>query len=527
METKKHISDTYSLCPICKKKIPAEIYEKDNKIFIEKECNEHGKFNYLYFEDAKIYEKFKKFSCEGKGIYNPNTINEECPFSCGLCNKHKTHTLLLNIVLTNRCDFRCYYCFFYANELRGVYEPSLEQIREMLRIAKKEKPVPPNAVQLTGGNPEMRDDLIEIIKICKEEGYEHIQLNTQGTYRLWRDENFVKELRNAGLSTLYLSFDGVSKEKNPKNHYEVPYILENCRKANLGVVLVPTIINNVNDDELGKIINFALNNIDIVRGVNIQPISFVGKMSAKELEKQRITIPEIIKKIEEQTNHKIKAENFYPIPVVSPITEFVESLTNKPQYLFSTHFACGAATYIFLDNNNVVPIPEFLDVENFLKFIKDASDKIRKGNKIFTIANLILNLRKFIDSKKQPKDLNFSNLLYNFLIFHNYNTLGEIHKKLLLIGIMHFMDPYNYDVERVNRCGIHYATPDGRIIPFCTYNVLPEVYRDKIMEKYSIKIEEWEKKNNKKISDEIYKRDVKFFENSEIYKKGYNLKNFF
>jgi len=420
-------------------------------------------------------------------------------------------------------------CFYFAKEGGNVYEPSLKQIREMLRVGREEKPVPPTAIQLTGGNPELRPDLIEIIKICKEEGYDHVQLNTQGTYRLYKDLKFAKEVKKAGVNTIYLSFDGVSKKTNPKNHWEVPYIFNNLRKANLGCVLVPTVIRGINDLELGSIVNFALNNLDIVRGVNFQPVSLVGRMPRDEREKQRITIPGVIKNLEEQTKGIISKEDFYPVPVVRPITRFVEAITGRPQYSLSCHFACGAATYLFLDGDKVIPITRFVDVEGFLEYLDKKAEEIEnKKNKYIVALKILFNLKKFIDKKKEPKNLNFYKLLFNALVKHNYKSLGEIHHRSLFIGMMHFQDLYNYDVERVERCVIHYLMPNKKIIPFCTFNVLPEFYRDKVQEEFSIKTEEWEKKNKRKLKDDIYHRDIKKLESGKIYKKTYfNLKNFF
>ena len=520
---KKLPKKTSSLCPTCMEKIPAVISEKGGKVIIEKTCKIHGKFSEVYFADPKMYERFRKYGYTAKGTINPNTKTvKNCPFDCGLCKNHKSSTLLANLVLTNRCDLRCWYCFYYAKEGEQVYEPSLDKIQEMLDVARNQKPVPPVAIQLTGGNPELRPDLLEIVKMCKKAGFFHIQLNTQGTHRLQHDLAFMKKLYKEGVSTIYLSFDGTSEKTNPKNHWEIPYILDNARKAKIGIVLVPTIINGVNDSEIGNIVNFALNNLDVVRAVNFQPVSLVGRMPKNKRDEQRITIPEVAQILEEQSSGAISKKDFYPIPCVKPLTRFVTAFAGEQQSSFSSHFACGAGTYVFLCGKRIIPITSFIDVEGFFNYLDELSEQLEKGSKKEIIAvKALLNLKKFINKKKEPKGLNIYKLIYDSIIKHDYETLGKFHDRTLFIGMMHFMDLYNYDVERVERCCIHYLMPDKRIIPFCTFNVMPGLYRDAVQKNFSIPSKEWEKKNKRKLSDDIYKRDILKLKGGKAYTKTY------
>jgi hypothetical protein len=412
--------------------------------------------------------------------------------------------------VTNRCDLNCWYCFFFAEKAGYVYEPTLEQIRLMARAFRNERPVPCNAIQLTGGEPTIREDLLDIIRVCREEGIEHVQLNTDGI-RLSTDPTLAERVRKAGVNTLYMSYDGTTLETNPKNHREVGAALENCKRAGLGVVLVPAVFRSVNDSEVGNIIRFALRNLDPIRGVNFQPASIVGRVPERERERFRITIPDVLMKIEEEFPGEISCDDFYPIPSCMPFSNFVEALTREREYELSTHFACGMATYLFFEDGKIIPMPRFVDVDGLFEYLDEKTADLRSGSNKYSVSlKLLYNLfTKFIDKSRAPKGLSASRLLFNALVRHDYNSLGALHHNSLFIGMMHFQDLYNWDIERVKRCTIHYATPDERIVPFCTFNVIPEWYRDKVQKEYGIPISEWEKKTGRKITDDLHRRIAK------------------
>lgn len=504
------IKETSSICPECNAVLPATIFEKGGKVWIKKECKEHGRVEELYWGSYESYVKARRFGVEGKGIENPYVQKEDvlCPADCGLCKEHVTHTALANIVLTNRCDLTCWYCFFFAEKAGYVYEPTLEQIREMARTLRNERPVPGNAVQLTGGEPALREDLVEIIRIIKEEGVDHVQLNTDGI-RLATDATLARRVREAGCNTVYLSFDGVTPRTNPKNYWEIPAVLENCRRAGLGIVFVPTILKTINDHEAGNIIKFAAKNIDIIRSVNFQPVSLTGRLTRAERDRLRITIPDLIERIEEQTGGEISRDDFYPVPCVIPVSNFVEALTGRPQYELSIHFCCGAATYLFKEGEKLTPITRFVDVEGLFEYLREKAEEIKKGKSRYWVGVKVLSkLGSFVDKSKQPKGLNLTKVIFNALLRHNYEALGEFHYKSLFIGMMHFMDKYNHDLDRLKRCDIHYLVPNGMIIPFCAFNVIPEWYRDKIQTEYGMPIEEWEKRAGRKLRDDFYHRKI-------------------
>lgn len=520
-----------SLCPgCCEAKdwknmlIPTTLYSNKGKVWMIKNCPKHGMTKELYWSDYDMYKRSERFQDPGIELgttqIGKKASEISCPHDCGLCSEHETHTNLANVVLTNRCDLSCWYCFFYCKKGQPVYEPSLGQLREMFHVLRSQKPVPCNAVQLTGGEPMMRDDIIDIIKIAKDEGFDHIQLNTNGV-RLSQQPELAKKIAELGSHVLYMSFDGVTPKTNPKNYWEVPKALQNCKDAGIGVVLVPTVINTVNDHEVGEILRFGVENIDVIRGINYQPVSFVGQMPDRLRRQQRITIPGVIKRLESQTEGMVSRDDFYPIPVAKTVSDFMEILRGRRIYRLSEHFACGMATYVFRDGKNMVPLPRFFDVEGFFEYLKQTGQELDGKSfmalrKPVVYAKLLSNMKKFLDQEKKPKDLKFVSSLASAFTGGNYKGLGVMHHDALFVGMMHFQDPYNWDIDRIHKCGIHYAVPDGRLIPFCTFNVIPGLYRDKIQEEFSVPSAKWEKQTGKSLEDDKHKRNLTEQEKKEV-----------
>jgi len=463
------IKVTKSLCPECMKVLDAEIYEEGGQVFIGKTCPEHGRFDDIYWSDYEQYKRAEKYECIGTGMENPRTgISKGCPYDCGICPEHKSHTVLAIIDVTNRCNLRCPICFANADTAGYLYEPTQEQIQGMLTNLSKNLPVPPNALQFSGGEPTMRDDLPELIEMAINTGFDHVEVNTNGI-RIAKDPAFLKKIVDAGVSTLYLQFDGMTPG---------PYIaargldlfdtkmktLENCRAAGLdSVVLVPTLVKGVNDDQVGDIIRFAAKNSDVIRGVNFQPVSMAGRIDKRKLKEMRITIPDFMKLAEAQTGGQIRANDFYPIPVVVPVSKAVGALKGKRYQAFTNHQECGMATMILPQGDKLVPITKLANVDKFM----DSMEKVYRDSSAGSTLKAKMHLA---GAARHVKFNLMRTLISSVLLKGDYSSLGDFMKRVVLIGCMHFMDPYNFDLERVKRCTIHYAFPDGKIIPFCTMN---------------------------------------------------------
>ncbi|WP_409199690.1 tetraether lipid synthase Tes [Methanobrevibacter sp. DSM 116169] len=496
------IKNTKSLCPVCFKTLDAEVYEADGKIRIKKECNEHGQFDNTYWSDSNLYHKMDKYTPTITHVENPEIHQKgNCPNLCGLCEDHETSTVLGLIDVTNRCNLKCPICFANAAVSKKVYEPSFEEIRTMLQNLRNLEPNPCPAIQYAGGEPTVRKDIVELVGLAKEEGFTHIQIATNGL-KLASDEELPGKLKDAGLNTVYLSFDGVTEEPyiKSRNKNLLPQKLkaiENCRKAELGIVLVPTLVKGINDQQIGDIIKFAFENRDIVYGVNFQPVSFSGRTPGDQVEEQRITIPDFVNLVQDQTYEHVKVEDFYPPPAVEAFSKFLGALSGeKPSVLLNCHEHCGIATYVFIDEKEEgmdewIPITRFIDVDKFLDLLDQYTDRLEDGGfaiKKRVYASAIKDILKVVHTTKAPGSLDISQILLNIFKNQSYEALGEFHKNAMLISCMHFMDPFNFDEDRVKKCVIHYAVPDGRIIPFCTLN---SIYRERIEDEFSIPLEEY------------------------------------
>ncbi len=484
---------TKSLCPECLNVIDASIIEEKGKIMLEKTCNKHGFFRDVYWSSAVQFERMNHYMHDGKGATNPNvSSNGDCPASCGLCASHKTTTLLANIDVTNRCNQNCPVCFANASVSGYLYEPSLDRIRTMLQVLRDERPVPCPAVQFSGGEPTVRTDITRIIKMARDFKIGQVQMATNGI-KLAESLKFCKDLKAAGLNTVYLQFDGVTEEpyRITRGYNALPLKLkaiENCKAANLeSVFLVPTLAKGVNDGQVGDIIRFASSNRGAVEGINFQPISFAGRVNKKERMEKRVTIPDLFRLVEEQTDGAITAEDFYPVPFVVPVSRFITALGGVPHAEFTVHPHCGAGTYVIVEEGRVTPLTRFVDVEGLVEHINELGQERYRWtgktlSKIKRMMRLISILPKHIDMGKTPKSVDVKKLILNVITKGTREAIREFNRHMLFVGAMHFMDLYNMDLERIKRCGIHYATPDGRIIPFCTYNT---IYRTEVERKFA------------------------------------------
>jgi 7,8-dihydro-6-hydroxymethylpterin dimethyltransferase len=498
-----------SLCPECGKLIPATILEREGKVFMEKSCPEHGFICDLVYSDARLYKKMERWTYEdGEGVSNPQITGARvCPDDCGICDLHKSHATLANVDLTNRCNLRCPICFANANVKGYVYEPTYEQVVRMLKTLRNMKPVFPPAVQFSGGEPTIHPRFLDILKAARSLGFSHLQIASNGI-RIGKDLEFAKQAKEAGLYTVYLQFDGIGDEVYQKTRGLAGLwalklkAVENARIAGLRVVLVPTIIKTINDDQVGKVLQFAVDHAEVISGISYQPVAFTGRIPVEERERQRYTLSDLAMDIGKQTGYLKALEDWYPLSISSTFSKLLSAIWKYDVMKITAHADCGIGSYIFVNTKtkNVIPITRIIDIEGFTmdlnKLVKQKISSIRSLTAISAqhllkkhfrpeeaqdgiTPEICLELFQGVVDKESQKRID---LIYNW--------------NMLLVGGMHFQDSYNYNVDRVKRCCIHYAAPNGRLYPFCTYNSGP-VFREKIEREFSIPLDEWRQQNRK------------------------------
>lgn len=481
-----------SVCPECLKSIEANFNYEGNNVFLNKSCPEHGDFKDLFYSDVNLFEKALKFS----SFLEKGTSNENCPADCGLCRYHKSAASIINIDLTNACNLKCPFCFASSNEGEKLFL-SPEKIRFMLKSVK------PNrgqmaVLQISGGEPTISPYFLESIAIAKEVGFYWIQAVTNGI-KFGKSLDFTMKAKQAGLKGLYLQFDGVDDEVWKLTRGEALMdiknaAIEHCRKAGLRVILVVTLVKGINGDQVGKILNYALENIDTVVGISFQPLSFTGRVPYEERIEKRYTISHLAEDFERTTSGKLKKlRDFYPLSSILPISKLI-NLTRKTPFSpkvmeCSCHPLCGLGTYLLVEEKtkNFIPLPEIFDWDGILSELhfKIEKEKKRYGHwKIKSALNFGKLLYKY---KYKDSPIGALELLKIFDGLTGSKSFGIAKKnrypwRLFLAAGMHFMDNYNYLLERLERCVVHYVGQDGKAYPFCSYNAGP-TYRNKFEKK--------------------------------------------
>jgi 7,8-dihydro-6-hydroxymethylpterin dimethyltransferase len=406
------LDTTQSLCPTCLQVIDAWVVIQDEAVYLKKKCPDHGLFTTYIWPDADHYRWMNTFQ---RPFSRPRTVLPEtlgCPRDCGPCISHLRHATLVEIEVTQRCNLRCPVCFMDAGAPSD--DPSLVTLNTMLKSITRLTGTQVS-LQITGGEPTIRKDMPEIVRMGRQAGFAAIEINTNGVV-IGHDPEYLYELARAGISGIYLQFDGLSDSvyeqiRGENLLQDKLKAIENCRAAGVQVVLAMTVIGGINEDQVGKVLDFALENQDIIAGVAYQPAFTSGRFEAP-LEK-RITMGDVIFMLAEQSHGLIQPYELWPLGCSHPL--------------------CSSATYIVEQAGSKIPLTRLITPGEYAQSFDPHS----------------------------PQGSVFPDIAARLLPECNPG---------LSVVVMNYMDAMSMDLKRLKECSM-YVARDERLVPFCACQV--------------------------------------------------------
>lgn len=469
------LNTTTSICPVCRKVLPAKLVQRNNRVVMIKQCPMHGSFEALAYGDADMYKRFEPFNKPGTPARKFATQHSMgCPLDCGLCPEHSQHMCLGIIDVNSACNLECPLCLadsHFPDNQHNNYSLSMKQVRFMLKRF-VETEAQPEVVQFSGGEPSLHPQILDFIELAQSMGISYVMLNTNGI-RLARDDHFLDGLARL-KPHIYLQFDGFDSKTNLtlRGREDLLQIklkaLDRLAEADLRVVLVPTIEYCVNEHEIGRIVEFAIRH-PAVFGISFQS-AFHAQRYIPADPLKRITAPDILKAIEAQTYGLLRVDDFVPIPCCAP--------------------TCGVATYAMLTEERVIPIPRLVPVSAYLDYITNRSMPDLDGDLLSLLERLWSSgakvgsdqaTRFVLEALVRAKvpipipDPDWTGQRCGScrigLPIGQHKT-RDLSRHIFMISVRDFMDPFNFDIKDIHKCCIGVLQPDGRAVPFCAYNSL-------------------------------------------------------
>jgi uncharacterized radical SAM superfamily Fe-S cluster-containing enzyme len=470
------VTKTKSICPECRKEIEAKLTEKDGKIQIAKKCKDHGSFSATHWQSPIVYKftedyDFFKYFEESKLSKDVKS----CPYTCGTCTGHVSDTVIGVIDVTKNCDLQCAVCFSTYSDHIVEYEPTKDELINMLTFLSQRNPKPP-AILFSGGEPMERQDMHEIVAAAHKLKFMTI-LATNGIH-LANSPERAAQLKQNGLNIVYLQFDSFHdsfyQKIRGRKLLDLKYkVIDICRKLDMEVILVTTLMKGFNDKEVGKIIKFAAANTDIVRGLIFQPIAFTGRATDNPFQDGWRDY-RFAEEVQGQTNNEILTSDLFPMSVMSSPIKIMRKFMKKPWPLFSCSPHCGIVNWMYVARSGkIIPINHFVNFDKFFSSVLKTAQNVESKSKFSLLATLFMASMRSLNMMLVTKEVGIFTLTKAILKMHmqpSYDSLGPIRRRIFLLGCMAFMDSYTFDVNRVQRCVVHYVTPNLKVIPFCAYN---------------------------------------------------------
>ena len=498
--------ETDSLCPGCVKEaraavlegradvrslvegkpgeIRARIEERDGTIVMTKSCDRHGVIDDVMSVDPAFTARIEGLF-PGRDFLAPATKLRDHGTSSILYGRGS----VLTVDLTNRCNMMCDPCFMDANQVGFVHELEWSEVQKILDDALGVQPRRQMSVQFSGGEPTLSPHFLQAVKYSKEAGFFCVQCATNGV-RFAQEPDFAREAKAAGLRIAYLQFDGVGEPANAHrkvgNLFEVKLrAIENLHAAGIDVVLVVTVLKGVNDDQVGQVVRFAVENADKITVVSFQPVSFTGRdedIGDEERRAKRYTLSHLAHDLKTQLGATEPMRDWFPLSAMGPFGDLTDLLLADGADWGALHCGChpncgiGTALLVHKDTKQMVPLAEVLDLEGLLADIREITDAAQP--RPVTLAQLAVALCRRFDARRAPKGFTLATLLRQFLsqtgarggkVGEHATDAKDFSWRVLFVAGMWFQDLFNYDFRRTEMCIIPYGTQEGEI-SFCAYN---------------------------------------------------------
>jgi 7,8-dihydro-6-hydroxymethylpterin dimethyltransferase len=473
--------------------IKAQIVSRDGKILMVKDCPIHGHFEDVMAIDTEFFDHLEKVF-PGRDI---RAHNDKDLHNHGSSTVTHGRGSVLTIDLTNRCNMMCDPCFMDANQVGFVHELTWDDIQTMLDNAITIKPRRQMSVQFSGGEPTLSPFFLDAVRYARKVGYNSVQAATNGI-EFAKSPEFCRKAAEAGLRYAYLQFDGIGNAANSHravgNLFDVKLrAIENLHSNGVDIVPVITIINGVNNEQVGAVIKFALDNPKKISFLSFQPVSFTGRdeeVTDERRTAQRYTLSHLAHDVRDQVGMGVPARDWFPISFMSTFSDWADLIHGPTadwgQLSCGCHPNCGIGMAVMIDKETKEfrPVTAFLNAEQLSKDVASVNDAAR--GKFLSVVGVALALLRNYKPMEAPSTFKLTDLLQKFdkcfgATGRNYGkvtgdrTFEDIEKRrkdrwnFLFIAGMWFQDLFNYDFRRTEQCIIPYATQEGEI-SFCAYN---------------------------------------------------------
>ncbi len=445
---------TRGMCKHCRQIVNARIFEKDGSVFQENLCHTCGPTMTLVAEDRDWYFQYVNFPIQSPPKTSVHTAGRNgCPFDCGICEWHESGPNLPVFSITNDCNLRCPICFTY-NRTDRKYYMSVEEMRKTVNFLLANKDAY-DLINITGGEPTLHPQLLELLKVARHERIGRITLNSNGI-RLAQDEDLVRALKDLGVYVI-LSLDTLDAHRSLQIHgRDIVSLkhkaLENLARHEVGVTLLNVMIKGVNDTEIHDIIRLAHTYANI-RSITVQTMTFTGQGGATFAPRERMTLDGAAAIIAERSGRDIRKDHFFPLP--------------------SNHPLCYSIGYFFKHRDRLTSFTELLPVPRLLELIGPnylirPDEKLQDALQEAIALNWaegrhpeLLSMIKGMLKTMYPKDRQLT-------LFQRQRIAEE---SILTIYIHAHMDEENFDLSRIVCCTDLVPVEGERLIPACAYNL--------------------------------------------------------